>query len=183
MKCLHSSLAVEVCAVCLDDMRLALAEAQSRLDLATGDADHLRGRLTETLSRLDVVSKEVEGMEALLEKEHNDLLAWKHRATSAEDRLDAARKYLKEVLGRTPYSTDKQLVAANALNELNGAVRHPVVETSLPIEKCNHEWVRAGWTGQPATPFVGGDWIEGRHCTKCGIDKPIPFTHEELLSE
>ena len=105
-----------------------IAELESKLDLATGDADHLRGRLTETLSRLDVVSKEVEGMEALLEKEHNDLLAWKHRATSAEDRLDAARKYLKEVLGRTPYSTDKQLVAANALNELNGAVRHPVVE-------------------------------------------------------
>ena len=33
-RCSHSSLAVEICAVCLDDLRLALAAAESKLHRA-----------------------------------------------------------------------------------------------------------------------------------------------------
>lgn len=33
MKCMHSSLAVEICAVCLDDLRIALAAAESKLNI------------------------------------------------------------------------------------------------------------------------------------------------------
>ena len=85
-------------------------------------------RSAEQSSRLDVVSKEVEGMEALLEKEHNDLLAWKHRATSAEDRLEAVLKLAREGTPDAESRGDEDGHYAQGQIDLGKAIKAILVE-------------------------------------------------------
>lgn len=48
-------------------------------------------RISTLESKLETVSKEVEGMEALLDQWHNEVLGWRTRAEAAESRLGTIR--------------------------------------------------------------------------------------------
>lgn len=154
--CEHGNLARK-CPICeLIAAEARIAELESKLEEAlhgaegkrwnmhrSGDGeiqvcfgDHERGTGCQYVtfvekSRLHQLSEDHSHCEGLLHE-------LGERASRAESRLDSARRYCEEVIAREPEHLDVwrracASVAANVLNELNGTVKHPVVERPVSI--------------------------------------------------